>query len=582
MPLFSRTRGRKILSFLLGSLLFGLAYTQPRLYYSNQHQYFLHGAAAAGEGFLSHDWLANTADPTPVFSTLVAWTLRYGHSFLFYGYYLIILGIYLHALMGIFDALGDSLQSPSPPVHRGRGVGVKGWTFSRIFAPSTPLPRIEGGGERTDSQQSRESAKRARWAFLTFVVVVHSGLLRWSSVRVFGVDYPWYFQAGVANQYILGAGLQPSVFGVWLVLSVSIFLKNRPYLAVTWAALSGVIHSTYLLSAALLTLSYLYLLLRAGRRRDAALVGLWALLVVSPVVVYNAVSFAPSSPQAFAEAQHLLAHVRIPHHTQVDRWLDGLAWMQLGWILCAMFLVRKSRLFVVLSVCFVGSLALTLVQVATGNDTLALLFPWRTSSFLVPIATAVILTQTLNHFAFRSYPAIQYIYGFVLIVFVTGGVVISYFGLGYRTNTQETRLLEYIRDHKTAEDVYLLPVELPKLTSGQRGAASLNFTPPPQRSTQKQNISVDLQQFRLFTGAPIYIDFKSIPYKDVEVLEWRHRVLWTHGLYEERNWNEHEIATELSRRKITHIVATADRDISCAALELVCKDPSYRLYRVRK
>ncbi len=534
IPIFKKTGATKIVSLLFGALLFGIAYTQPRLYYSNQHQYFLHGAAAAGEGYLSHDWLANTADPTPVFSALVAWTLHYGHPFLFYLYYLIILGIYLHALLGIFDALGGNQIAP-----------------------------------------------RARWAFLTFVVVLHSGLLRWSSVRAFGVDYPWYFQAGVANQYILGAGLQPSAFGVLLVLSVSTFLNERWYLAVTWAALAGVVHSTYLLSAALLTLAYLYLLLRDGRRRDAAFVGLWALLVVSPVVAYNLIAFAPSSTETFAEAQHLLAHVRIPHHTQVQRWLDGIAWMQLGWILGAMCLVRKSRLFVVLAVCVGGSLALSLIQVATGNDTLALLFPWRTSSALVPLATAIILARAIHRFVDSLPPAMELVSGIVCAICAMGGIAIIYFNLGYRSNEDELSLLAYIRDNKSADDLYLLPVEIPKLVSGKRGAASLNFAPPPQRSSQKQNISVDLQQFRLYTGAPIYIDFKSIPYKDVEVLEWDRRVLWNHRIYQQRDWNKDEIVSELARRNITHVVAAADRDISCAALRLVHSDEHYRLYRLR-
>ena len=41
---------------------------------------------------------------------------------------------------------------------------------------------------------------------------------------------------------------------------------------------------------------------------------------------------------------------------------------------------------------------------------------------------------------------------------------------------------------------------------------------------QKHLIAVDLQRFRLFTGVPIYVDFKSIPYKDTEVLEWFRRL----------------------------------------------------------
>jgi hypothetical protein len=204
------------------------------------------------------------------------------------------------------------------------------------------------------------------------------------------------------------------------------------------------------------------------------------------------------------------------------------------------------------------------------------------SSILVPIATAIVLVRIVQRLAsLWQKRAMQTTCIALLALAVTGGVFITYFGLGYRTDTQELAVLEHIRANKAAGEVYLLPVEVPKLTSGQRGAASLNFTPPPRRSTQKQVISVDLQQFRLFTGAPIYIDFKSIPYKDVEVLEWHQRVLWNHQLYEQRDWNDEQIKGQLKRRGITHVVATADRDVRCAALELIYADRYYRLYRVQ-
>jgi hypothetical protein len=532
---------RKVSTFVFWSLLFGIVYTQSPLYYSNQHQYFLHGLAQGGLGFLHEDWLANTADPTPLFSSLVAFTYRYLSESFFYLYYILLLGVYFHALAGIFEHLC--------------------------------------GGRATAG---------TRLSFITLLIVLHSGLLRWTSAQVFGVDYPWYFQAGVANQYILGAGLQPSVFGVLLALSISTFLRDRPFLAATWLSLAGVMHSTYLLSAAFLTVAYLCLLWREKRRREALFVGLWALLLVLPVVVYNLCTFAPSSPQTFAEAQHLLAHFRIPHHAQVDRWLDGIAWAQIGWVIAAMFLVRGSRLFVILFVVFVLSLALTLVQVATGNDTLALLFPWRSSSILVPIATAIFLARIIQGLSVCFPPSslrleriLQAACVLMLAIAAAGGAYVTYFGLGYRTNREELDLLEYIRINKVEGDIYLLPVEVPKLTSGKRGAASLNFTPPPRRNAQQQNISVDLQRFRLFTGAPIYIDFKSIPYKDVEVLQWHQRVLWNHHLYEQRDWSDEKIKAELKQRGITHVVTAADRDVRCDALQLVYADKYYRLYRVR-
>jgi hypothetical protein len=535
-------RGAKnVLAFLLGSIVFGVAYTQPPLYYSNQNQYFLHGLARGGLGYLDADWLANTADPTPVFSALVAFTYRHLGESLFYVYYLLLLGAYWHALNGIFTFVSG-----------GRPTG------------------------------------RARLGFFTALVVLHCGLLRWSSAQLFGMDYPWYFQAGIANQYVLGPGLQPSAFGALLVLSVSTFLRDRPLGAATWSSLAAVLHSTYLLPAAFFTLSYLYLLSRSKRFGSAVCTGLWALVLVAPVLIYNLITFAPSSPEAFARAQELLAHFRIPHHADPDRWLDSIACAQIAWIVWAMFLVRRSKLFAILGLPFALSLVLTLVQVGTHNDTLALLFPWRTSSILVPLATAILVAKLVNRFAawFRQpSPGMGRVFevGCVLLlaVSVAGGAAINWFGLGYRTDQEELPLLEWVRDHKAAGETYLLPVEVPKLTAGKRGAASLNFTPPPRRAKQGQLISIDLQRFRLFTGAPIFIDFKSIPYKDVEVLEWYRRVRWNQQLYEQRDWNDAEIKDELTRRHITHVVAPAGRDIRCDALELVYEDGSYRVYRLR-
>ena len=62
---------RRAAYYLLLTLVFSTAYTQSPLFTSNQNQYFLHGLAHAGYGYLHEDWLANTLDPTPVFSFLV-------------------------------------------------------------------------------------------------------------------------------------------------------------------------------------------------------------------------------------------------------------------------------------------------------------------------------------------------------------------------------------------------------------------------------------------------------------------------------------------------------------------------------
>src|SRR5262245_54070838 len=94
-----------VLAFLLWSVVFGICYTQAPLYYSNQNQYFLHGLADSGRGDLREDWLANTQDPTPLFSGIVQFTATYLHEWCFYVYYILILGVYFYSLYGLFKYL---------------------------------------------------------------------------------------------------------------------------------------------------------------------------------------------------------------------------------------------------------------------------------------------------------------------------------------------------------------------------------------------------------------------------------------------------------------------------------------------
>jgi hypothetical protein len=526
-------RSSATLFFLFWAAVFGVACTQAPLYYSNQNQYFLHGLANAG--FLEQDWLANTIDPTPVFSAGVTLTYRYLNENLFYVYYVLLQGLYFFSLVGIFSVL----------------TGIR-------------------------------RASLAGFCFMAVLVVVHSGLLRLASAQATGVDYPWFLQCGVAGQYILGFGLQPSVFGVFLVASVHAFLRERYWQAAIWASVGAVIHATYLLGSAMLILAYLLLLVRAGSLRKALGLGILALALVAPVLIYNYISFAPSDRADFAKAQDILAHFRIPHHAIVERWLDGIAVAQITWIISAIALVRRSRLLTIMLVVFVLSLLLTLLQVVTGNDSLALLFPWRSSAVLVPIATAVILgslVSRLNPWLERRSAgqtrALQAACALVVACMTAGGAAIMFFGWGYHSNADELPLLDFVRAHKEPGETYLLPVSVPKSNPESRGVFSTNFTPAPRPGMHL--IAIDLQRFRIYTGAPVYVDFKCIPYRDTEVIEWQRRVLWNQRL--DAQWGSDQTG-QLRARGITHVVTMSDQNIPEA--EKLYEDATYKLYRLRQ
>lgn len=528
-------------SFLLFGAVFAAAYCQAPLYYSNQNQYFLHGLAHAGVGLLREDWLANTLDPTPVFSTLVTLTVRFLHPAAFHLYYALLLGIYAAAMLGLFVTLAKD---------------------SGVYLRRRPV-------------------------FGALLLTTHAALPRWCSYRLLGQDYPWFLQAGVAGQYVLGPVLQPSAFGVLLVVAVCLFARGRPFVAVLCAVLAAALHTTYLLPAALLTLGFLASLCAEGRPRRGFAVAALALVLALPLVVFVLCSFGPTSPPIFARAQDILVNVRIPHHTRPDLWLDPVAAVQIAWMLLALVLVRRTRLFLALGLPLLLAVLLTLVQVATHSNTLALLFPWRISSVLVPAATAVVLARIVALPCLRlDGTAARAVSAAAVVVLVAGGVWIGINRLGFSTSDEELPVMDYVRRTKKPGDIYLLRVQVPGLVKNTHGSLSTDFQPISDKQRNPRAIPVGLQRFRLYTGAPIFVDFKSVPYKDSEVVEWYDRlhiaVRLQQQLLDDRLI---EALPELRRWRITHVVLPvvpppgAGRLHGPGAVEEY-RDNYYRVYRL--
>jgi hypothetical protein len=517
-------------------VVFAAAYCQAPLYYSNQNQYFLHGLANAGVGLLREDWLANTRDPTPVFSALVTATVRFLHPTAFYLFYALLLAAYAAALLGLF-------------------------------------PTLAGG------------SGRGRWpVFVALLLATHAALPRWCSYRLLGQDYPWFLQAGVAGQYVLGPVLQPSAFGVLLVAAVCFFANGRPFLAVVCAVAGAGFHSTYLLPAGMLTLGFVFALCAEGRPRRGLAVGPLALGLALPVMVCVLVNFGPTSAATFAEAQNVLVNVRIPHHTRPDLWIDPISAVQLAWMVLALALVWRTRLFLALAVPFLLAVLLTLAQVVTHSNTLALLFPWRISSVLMPVATAIVLARLtalpllpLDGTGARVASVVA------AVVLVAGGVWIMVARQGFSTSDDELPVMDFVRANKKPGDVYLMRVQVPGLVKATRGSLSTDFQPLSDKKHDPRVIPVGLQRFRLDTGAPIYVDFKSVPYKDVEVLEWSRRLHLAADLQQQLEEGKlAEALPALHDEKITHLVLPAVVKLEGPQVEEVYSDHSYRVYRLRR
>lgn len=202
---------------------------------------------------------------------------------------------------------------------------------------------------------------------------------------------------GVAGQYILGPIFQPSVFGIFILLSIYVFLRDKPFIAVVCLAIAIMFHSTYLLVGAILTCIYMAVI--ANKDKDywkTLLLGMSSLFLAMQILLYTYFNFSPTTINTFSQAQDILVDYRIPHHVVVVNWFDRTVSIQIIVISLALYVTKHTKLYPILKWLLLTTIVLTVTHAFTGNKSLALLFPWRISVVLVPIASSILLASIIS------------------------------------------------------------------------------------------------------------------------------------------------------------------------------------------
>jgi len=521
-----------VVQFVLWTTLFATAYAQSPLFTSNQNLYFLHGFAQAGSGTLNEDWLANTLDPAPLFSMLVRLTLQVFQSeALFYFYYAGLMGIYLFSLLGIAQ-----------------------WLWQQVGADQSPKTEsFVAEGQLPDQHWLR------RLVLLALLILLHSAGWRFALSRSLGDNWSYVLEDGLADQRMLGPVLQPSSFAVLLALSVLLFLRKKPILAVLAAALAANVHPTYVLSAALLVAAYLLVMWLEKRSVLQPLwVGFSALLGVLPALLYGWWVFWGADPQTTAQAHRILVEFRLPHHAQVGQWFDATALVKIALLLWAVYLARNTSLAWIIGLPALLSAGLTIGQLLTASHSLALLFPWRISILLLPLAMTVILAAGVQAIVNRRWKDARLFARWSerlswLVIVLAVGIGLLRFGIDLQRKAQipERGLFNHLRLHHQPGEQYLIPLKM--------------------------------QDFRLASRAPAYVDFKSTPYQDQEVLEWRRRWQLAADFYARLDINARVDCSQLAQladmEQITHAVLPASASLpGCPQWVVAYRDSAYILY----
>ncbi len=496
----------RLLAAAATAIAFDVAHAQTPLYGQNYPTYALHGVAAAGKGALGADWLASTTDPSPLVTAIVAAVHAVGAPELLYAFHALMLGVYLWGVVVIAD---------------------------EVFPLRTTLRRA---------------------VFVAALVVLHSTLLRDLVLDHTGTDAAGWLHRGVATQYLLGPSFQPSLFGALNAASIAMFLRRRDGSAGGLAVTAAFANATYVVTSAGLLLAYAVVRARDARSSQRPMTAATRPMAIAAallfaVVIVQAVRFAPQSADTLREAQRILVDLRIPHHAILARFMDGGVAVRAVLVALALIAARARRdLLLVLVVPLAIAIILSVVQYATGDRGLALLFPWRASALLVPVSSCLLVAWLAQRIPDARLGGLIATAVFVLATISVAGGAAS--------------IREQFGSYST------------------RGAAGVSrFVARTVSIAALYVVPLDVSTFRIEAGARTYVDWKSHPYRDVEVIEWYRRVRAVRAVMRARGRGRCLLARRLAESDgVTHWLFRVDDSSSCPGWVQRYRDAHFVLY----
>ncbi|MFM1876700.1 MAG: hypothetical protein RL266_2437 [Bacteroidota bacterium] len=329
-------------------MLLTINYPMQGLFSGNQNIYFLWGMAEMLPNAFAADPLLSSPDPYPLFSWLISIFPVHFLGLCSTVLYVFLSSIYTFSLFGIADRI--------TPIY-GNSRQLFSFAALFLFLHSSPV-----------------------WG--TYFQVV------------FDMDLRWMWDSGIAEQGVLRGYLQPSMFGVFLLLSLYQAIQRKYVLAILSIVAAATIHASYLFLGAMLTVIYL---LRSNFGKRSLLAASALLLLVLPYSYYVFSHFIQLDESLKTSInQAVMEGLETNPHINPSNWLNPKFYLQLLIMALGIFAIWRSRLP---SIC-IGILAfgilLTALAYGLDNTTLISLNPWRVSVLIMPIATAAILAKIVS------------------------------------------------------------------------------------------------------------------------------------------------------------------------------------------
>ena len=330
--------------FLMGIAL-TVVYPMQELFSGNQNVYFLWGMADLLPNVFAADPLLSSPNPYPLFSWLITLFHFRFISIWTTAIYVFLSSIYSFSIFGIADRIA--------PLYKNK-MQFFSFTALFLFLHSSPI-----------------------WGTYLQLVV--------------DVDLRWMWDSGIAEQGVLRGYLQPSVFGVFLLLSLYMAMQRKYVLAILCIAPAAIFHASYLFLGGILALLIIF---QSNFGKKSLLASVILLLLVLPYSYYIFSHFIQLDESLkTAINQSVMAGFDENIHINPSNWLNTKFYLQLLVMLLGFVILWKTRLRnIIIAIATYGTL-LTLLAYGMDNTTLISLNPWRVSVLIMPIASVAILSK---------------------------------------------------------------------------------------------------------------------------------------------------------------------------------------------
>lgn len=332
------------------------------------------------------------------------------------------------------------------------------------------------------------------------------------------------FFSGVAGQSVIDAGYQPASYGVLFFLGIYFFLIDKNFLSILLICISATFHPTYIIPSGFLVLGFSMYFFLYKKYSDLFKIILYYSILILPITIFVFFNFLNLDRETTILGQEILMK-RISHHADILYWFSYKDVISMIIFFISLILIRdKTKFFISLGILGFCSIFLSVIQYFLQNNGLALLFPWRSSVFLMPISSIIIISYLIDKIKGKLLNKKKIIYSIFFLISI-------FFGL-------KSHVLENLNSN--FEKKISLSNEIKKY----------------YKKIDSLLVPIDTVSIRLNTGLPIFINHKHHPFKHDEIIDWNLRVKLASNFYNAKNLNlQNQLLKEiLELEKISHIL----------------------------